>query len=460
MTRIKLLFQSCCLLLLFSELLCLPNPDKRGNNSQIAEVSLEKPLAIRRADPDGEPLVLFIDVEKKLEKHKELLDKEMSKSNQELKKILKHLGANYKKSVELAQSLLSNIVDVWSRIEDTSKDADPISDGPDSYNLADLLLLANGLCHEAHFLPPPEEENKIKLIAGSETNETDPSSEEDTKLEAIQPISNLTLLHTPKRSETKDDLINRLKSLGDELESNETELSPKLLIDFKEAWLRIVNKSNEFFDFRIPQSKQEEEDLRIYTARLLFLSNERPCESPDETFFKGQCISVGPTEHCPENMELNDGPKNQGFCDCLPLESAKEKSDLRVIYSVQKKKCYTQNTQGPCPNGQWFVLRNNIPQCEENSGGCPADGRHVYWSPDAGVHIAKKCWEIGTKGPCDPDERLHLRQDMGDFEIYCDRNSVSSLSSPVIIPPVPPYRGACQAGSYRKQRLKCERPFL
>jgi hypothetical protein len=114
----------------------------RGNNSQIAEVSLEKPLAIRRADPDGEPLVLFIDVEKKLEKHKELLDKEMSKSNQELKKILKDLGANYKKSVELAQSLLSNIVDVWSRIEDTSKDADPISDGPDSYNLADLLLLA------------------------------------------------------------------------------------------------------------------------------------------------------------------------------------------------------------------------------------------------------------------------------------------------------------------------------
>jgi hypothetical protein len=85
---------------------------------------------------------LFIDVEKKLEKHKELLDKEMSKSNQELKKILKDLGANYKKSVELAQSLLSNIVDVWSRIEDTSKDADPISDGPDSYNLADLLLLA------------------------------------------------------------------------------------------------------------------------------------------------------------------------------------------------------------------------------------------------------------------------------------------------------------------------------
>jgi hypothetical protein len=130
----------------------------------------------------------------------------------------------------------------------------------------------SSLCREAHFLPPPEEENKIKLNAGSETNETDPSSSEDTKLESIRPVSNLTLLHPPKRSETKDDLINRLKSLGDELESSETELLPKLLIDFKEAWLRIVNKSSAFFDFRVPQSKQEEEDLRIYTARLLFLS--------------------------------------------------------------------------------------------------------------------------------------------------------------------------------------------
>jgi hypothetical protein len=73
---------------------------------------------------------LFIDVEKKLEKHKEPLDKEMSKSNEKLKKILKYLGDNYKKSVELAESLLSNIVDLWSRIEDTSKDADPISEDP------------------------------------------------------------------------------------------------------------------------------------------------------------------------------------------------------------------------------------------------------------------------------------------------------------------------------------------
>jgi hypothetical protein len=129
----------------------------------------------------------------------------------------------------------------------------------------------SGLCHEAHFLPPPEDENKLKLIPGSEANETDPSSE-DSELEVSRPLTSNLTLHPPKKIETKDDLVRRLKSLGDELESSETELSPKLLMDFKEAWLRIANKSNEFFDVRIPHSKQEEEDLRVYTARLLFLA--------------------------------------------------------------------------------------------------------------------------------------------------------------------------------------------
>jgi hypothetical protein len=67
-------------------------------------------------------------------------------------------------------------------------------------------------------------------------------------------------------------MVKRLKSLGDQLEMSETDLSPRLLLDFKDAWQRLANKSSEFFDVRIPHSKQEEEDLRIYTARLLFLS--------------------------------------------------------------------------------------------------------------------------------------------------------------------------------------------
>jgi hypothetical protein len=115
----------------------------------------------------------------------------------------------------------------------------------------------------------------VKLVTLSETNETDPLSEnDDSNLEASTlSITNLTRMQQPlKKSETKDDLVKRLKSLGDQLEMSETDLSPRLLLDFKDAWQRLANKSSEFFDVRIPHSKQEEEDLRIYTARLLFLS--------------------------------------------------------------------------------------------------------------------------------------------------------------------------------------------
>jgi hypothetical protein len=115
----------------------------------------------------------------------------------------------------------------------------------------------------------------VKLVTLSETNETDPLLESgDSNLEASTlSITNLTRIQQPlKKSETKDDLVKRLKSLGDQLEMSETDLSPRLLLDFKDAWQRLANKSSEFFDVRIPHSKQEEEDLRIYTARLLFLS--------------------------------------------------------------------------------------------------------------------------------------------------------------------------------------------
>ncbi|XP_046448893.1 uncharacterized protein LOC124197454 [Daphnia pulex] len=35
-----------------------------------------------------------------------------------------------------------------------------------------------------------------------------------------------------------------------------------------------------------------------------------------QTFFYGQCRPIGSTEHCPVNMQLFDGPNNQGFCHC------------------------------------------------------------------------------------------------------------------------------------------------
>lgn len=93
------------------------------------------------------------DVERKLEKQR-WLGSELHVLNKEQKRILTNLGAHYRKSIELAQSLLTDIVEIWWRIEDTNKDADPITEGPDSYNLADLLLLAKyEICAKIKHLP-------------------------------------------------------------------------------------------------------------------------------------------------------------------------------------------------------------------------------------------------------------------------------------------------------------------
>lgn len=113
----------------------------RGKRQTSGDV-IEEKLSVKSSDSGklDDPHI-GKDVEKKLEKPR-WLGGELYVSNKEQKRILKNLGAHYKKSMELAQSLLTDIVEIWWRIEDTSKDADPITDGPDSYNLADLLLLA------------------------------------------------------------------------------------------------------------------------------------------------------------------------------------------------------------------------------------------------------------------------------------------------------------------------------
>jgi hypothetical protein len=70
---------------------------------------------------------------------------------------------------------------------------------------------------------------------------------------------------------------------------------------------------------------------------------DRRCESPFETFFKDQCLPIRSIEDCPENMELYDGPNNEGFCDCH--SDVKGNNSLRLIYWDETGKCYFQNTQ-------------------------------------------------------------------------------------------------------------------
>ena len=73
--------------------------------------------------------------------------------------------------------------------------------------------------------------------------------------------------------------------------------------------------------------------------------------------------------------------------------------------------------QGPCEDGQWFVMKKTA-QCETVRDGCLTDGHHVYWSPDE-TSVAKQCWEIGTQGPCEDGKLIHLEQNNEELEVYC-----------------------------------------
>lgn len=79
------------------------------------------------------------------------------------------------------------------------------------------------------------------------------------------------------------------------------------------------------------------------TQFIIYLTRrDRHCESPFETFFKDQCLPIRNIEVCPENMEIYDGPNNEGFCDCSDV---KGNNTLRMIYWDETGQCYLQNTQ-------------------------------------------------------------------------------------------------------------------
>ncbi|KAI9562751.1 hypothetical protein GHT06_010205 [Daphnia sinensis] len=108
--------------------------------------------------------------------------------------------------------------------------------------------------------------------------------------------------------ENTEALVKNLRNLGADLkksvESNNQDLTHNLVNDIKGVWQRIIDKLK----------PDLYEDLMFYTARLLFLANDRHCESPYETFFKLQCLPIGESKHCPQNQTLIDGPDNKGFC--------------------------------------------------------------------------------------------------------------------------------------------------
>ncbi|XP_046449641.1 uncharacterized protein LOC124198044 [Daphnia pulex] len=247
-------------------------------------------------------------------------------------------------------------------------------------------------------------------------------------------------------------IVNILKSLGGELtesveygngDDNNTQV---VLKEIKVVWQRIVNNPE-----LLVNSTESLESLRTYMAQILYLVNDRYCESPDETFFKGQCLPVSTrkrSEHCPENMGLYDDENNEGICDCLELIGDQAKSELGSIFSDDTGVCHQQHTQGPCSYGQWFVFKNT-PQCEPAPEGCPTDGRHVYWNPDPSM--AKKCWEIWSQGPCEEGQLIHLAQDKEELQVFCShRLAEHYISGSLSIP-------KCPKGSWRSRNGRCNK---
>ena len=113
-------------------------------------------------------------------------------------------------------------------------------------------------------------------------------------------------------------------------------------------------------------------------------------------------------------------------------------------------------TKGPCQEGEWFVLVNgSFPECQQAPLGCPADGLHIYWSPNS--LVAKQCWELETKGPCRSEEMLMV--DEIGLNASCQSHPTHS-TAPLL--PIPPLRKNmnCYAGSYRDQYFDCRHSFV
>ena len=87
---------------------------------------------------------------------------------------------------------------------------------------------------------------------------------------------NITQIIETEKSENheKDALVKNLTSVGAELTNSlatgDQELIQNLLTEFKQVWFQITDKSSEWHG-------DESQDLRIYTAKILFLAKYVIC---------------------------------------------------------------------------------------------------------------------------------------------------------------------------------------
>lgn len=159
-----------------------------------------------------------------------------------------------------------------------------------------------------------------------------------------------------------------------------------------------------------------------------------------------RCYREGQRGPCKANQTLYEGQiPGHGICDCAPK--------LGLIYSSYDDECYIQNVQGPCRQGNWWVLDDNgVPMCQPVPRGCPADGRHVFWRISIGEE--RRCYRLGQRGPCTAPQTVTREIEDGSLDVSCaysEENQFGLISRHL---GTTPYIG-CPRGSRRSIRGYC-----
>ncbi len=96
--------------------------------------------------------------------------------------------------------------------------------------------------------------------------------------------------------------------------------------------------------------------------------------------------------------------------------------------------------QGPCRSGEWFVIKNKVPQCEKVPNKCYADGTYVYgkWSEKGTLRSRSrnyfptelKCWEInGSGNNCPSGQTLTAEHNSdGELRVQCSFHVLESVT--------------------------------
>lgn len=116
-------------------------------------------------------------------------------------------------------------------------------------------------------------------------------------------------------------------------------------------------------------------------------------------------------------------------------------------------------------------MTNSTPTCEILPVNCTADGKHVYWSPDA-VKVPAQCHIMGQRGPCSLGQII-TRDKTGTVKCTFPPEPEVTTPTPVVgvtsktgglttpkpttEPPITSVwdRPSCSQGSFRSQNKRC-----